>query len=148
VDYSALADALSQGVPLNGHLGLTVDEVGPGHARVTLPDDPRLQNHVASQHAGGMFSAGEAASGGAFLGAFAEQLAGITPLAERAEIAYKKIARGPIEARAKLEGADALTRQLEADGVVRFPVEVELRDGDEQLVAEMTVHWYVRRNPQ
>ena len=44
--------------------------MAPGRGVVTLPDDERLHNHVGSQHAGALFSAGEAASGGAFLGAF------------------------------------------------------------------------------
>ena len=55
-------------------------------------------NHVQSQHAGALFTAGEAASGAAFISAFAERMGDITPLAEKAEIAYLKIARGDITA--------------------------------------------------
>ena len=55
-------------------------------------------NHVGSQHAGALFSAGEAASGGAFVGAFAEHMGAITPLARSAQIAYLKLAKGPITA--------------------------------------------------
>ena len=43
--------------------------------------DEHLHNHVGSQHAGALFSAGEAASGAAFVGAFAERMGEITPLA-------------------------------------------------------------------
>jgi acyl-coenzyme A thioesterase PaaI-like protein len=105
-----------------------------------------MVNHVGSQHAGGLFSAGEAASGGAFVGAFAEKMGEITPLAASAEIAYKKIARGPITATARLDDADARLAELDADGVTRFPVDVALTDGEDNLVAEMTVHWHVKRN--
>ena len=43
---------------------------------VSLPEADNLNNHVGSQHAGALFSAGEAASGGAFVGAFAERMGG------------------------------------------------------------------------
>jgi acyl-coenzyme A thioesterase PaaI-like protein len=113
---------------------------------VRLPENPALVNHVGSQHAGGLFSAGEAASGAAFVGAFAEKMGEITPLAQRAEIEYRKIARGPITATARLDGAEAQVAELEAEGVTRFPVAVELTDGKGTVVAAMTVHWHVKRN--
>ena len=86
MDYQAMRDALGDSIPFNRHVGLVVCEIAPGRAVVRLPEDDRLHNHVGSQHAGALFSAGEAASGGAFLGAFAERLGEITPLAESAEI--------------------------------------------------------------
>ena len=114
---------------------------------MTLPDGEHLHNHVGSQHAGGLFSAGEAASGGAFLGAFAEHLGGLTPLAKSASIDYRKIARGPIKAVGTLDAdVDELLGKIEADGRAEFPIEVEMTDGDGNVVATMTVHWHVRRN--
>jgi acyl-coenzyme A thioesterase PaaI-like protein len=146
MDYGALAAALNELVPFAAHVGVHVEAVGPGSARVTLPDGAERTNHVGSQHAGALFTAGEAASGGAFAGTFAERMGEITPLAESAEIAYTKIARGPITAQAKLRGtSDELIAELDSEGRVRFPVAVELTDGDGEVVAEMTVHWYVRK---
>jgi acyl-coenzyme A thioesterase PaaI-like protein len=128
-------------------VGLVVEEVAPGRGVVTLPDGDHLHNHVGSQHAGGLFSAGEAASGGAFLGAFAEHLGGLTPLAKSASIDYRKIARGPITAVGRLDAdVEGLLGAIEADGRVEFPVDVEMTDGDGNVVATMTVHWHVRRN--
>jgi acyl-coenzyme A thioesterase PaaI-like protein len=147
MDFDAVAAGLNQAIPFNRHVGLVVEEVAPGRGVVTLPDGEHLHNHVGSQHAGGLFSAGEAASGGAFLGAFAEHLGGLTPLAKSASIDYRKIARGPITAVGKLDGDVAeLLAKIDADGRVEFPVEVEMTDGDGNLVATMTVHWHVRRN--
>src|SRR5215213_5164231 len=102
MDYDALRAGMGTAVPFNGHLGLEITELGPGTATVRLPDDEGLRNHVGSQHAAGLFAAAEAASGGAFVGAFAERLAEIRPLASNAEIAYTKLAQGPIDARAEL----------------------------------------------
>ena len=147
MDYEALRAGLEQAIPYNRYVGLDVAEVADGRAVVRLPAEEHLKNHVGTQHAGALFSAGEAASGGAFAGAFAEHMAGITPLARSAEISYLKLAKGPITATATL-GADKekLLASLGADGRVEFPVTVDLSDGEGNKVAEMTVQWHVRRN--
>jgi acyl-coenzyme A thioesterase PaaI-like protein len=146
-DFEAIAQGMSQAVPFAGHLGLEITSIGVGEAVVVLPERPELTNHVGSQHAGALFTAAENASGAAFVGAFAERLAEVTPLARSAEIDYRKIARGPIEARAKLgvPGEEALAT-LAAEGKVEFPCEVELFDGDGQRVAVASVQWHVRLN--
>jgi len=147
MDYEAVRQGLEQAIPYNRYLGLEVGEVGDGRGVVRLPADERLHNHVGSQHAGALFSAGEAASGAAFVGAFAERMAEITPLARTAEISYLKLARGAITATGTLgEGKDALLARLDRDGKVEFPVEVELSDAEGNTVASMTVNWHVRKN--
>jgi acyl-coenzyme A thioesterase PaaI-like protein len=146
-DFDALRDALQGAIPFNGHLGLEVVEVGDGRGVVRLPDEDHLHNHVGSQHAGGLFAAGEAASGAAFMGAFADHLGGITPLARSAEIDYKKLAKGPIDATATLDAdVQELLGTLDSEGRVQFPVGIEMTDGDGQVVAGMTVEWHVRKN--
>jgi acyl-coenzyme A thioesterase PaaI-like protein len=148
MDYEAVRHGLEQAIPYNRHLGLAVAEVADGRGVVRLPEEDHLKNHVGSQHAGALFSAGEAASGAAFVGAFAERMGDITPLARSAEISYRKLARGPITATGTLgEAKAALLERLDADGKVEFPVEVDLADAEGNTVAAMTVHWHVRRNP-
>jgi acyl-coenzyme A thioesterase PaaI-like protein len=147
VDYTAVAAGLSQAIPFNVHLGLETTAVAPDSGSVRLPDDGKLQNHVGSQHAGALFAAGEAASGAAFVGAFLDVMGEITPLAESASIAYKKLAKGEIAATASFgEDAQALKAKLREEGRIRFPVQVRMTDAEDNLVAEMTVDWYVRRN--
>jgi acyl-coenzyme A thioesterase PaaI-like protein len=132
-------------VPFNNRIGLEITALGAGSATVRLPDDEALRNHVGSQHAAGLFAAAEAASGGAFVGAFAERLAELRPLASNAEIAYTKLATGPIDARAELAGADELLERLDAEGKVSFAVAVTLTDADGETVATATVQWHVRK---
>ena len=147
MDYDAIRAGLQGAIPFNVHLGLEVAEVGPGRGVVRLPDRPEIRNHVGSQHAGALFGAGEAASGAAFVGGFAERLGDVTPLAESAEIAYRKLAQGVITATGRLDTpADQLLAALEDEGVVRFAVGVELTNATGDLVAEMTVRWHVRAN--
>jgi uncharacterized protein (TIGR00369 family) len=146
-DFDLIAQGMTQAVPFAGHLGLEITHMAEGEAVVLLPERAELTNHVGSQHAGALFTVAETASGAAFVGAFAERLGDVTPLARSAEISYEKIAKGPIEASAKLgvPPAEALAA-LDADGKVVFPCEIELTDVSSQRVATATVQWHVRLN--
>ena len=147
VDYAAIAAGMNQAIPFNAFLGLETVTVAADHGVVVLPESSNLTNHVGSQHAGALFTAGEAASGAAFVGAFVEIMGEVTPLAESAQISYRKIARGPITATGRFaQDLDALIAELRQEGRVRFPIEVELKSEDGTVVAEMTVQWYVRLN--
>jgi uncharacterized protein (TIGR00369 family) len=149
VDFDAIAKGMAMAVPFVGYLGIEITEVSAGEATVRLPRRPELNNHVGSQHAGALFTAAETASGAAFVGAFAVRMGDVTPLARSAEIDYVKVANGPITATAKLgvDAAEALAI-LDAEGKVEFPCEVELSDGDGNLVATATVDWHVRLKDQ
>ncbi len=71
MDYEAIRAGMAQMVPFNAHVGLEVADVGPGRGVVRLPDDPRLHNPRRLPARGGAVRGGRAASGGAFIGAFA-----------------------------------------------------------------------------
>ncbi len=145
LDFDAIAKGMAIAVPYISHTGIEVTEMSEGAATALLPDRPELHNHVGSQHAGALFGVAEVASGAAFVGAFAVRMGDLTPLARSAEIAYVKVARGPIEARARLgvPAAEAIAT-LDADGRVDFSVEVELTDAEGDAVATATVDWNVR----
>lgn len=147
VDYDAIAKGMTQAVPFAGYLGVEVTSITAGEAIAVLPERSELTNHVGSQHAGALFTAAETASGAAFVGAFAERMADVTPLARGAEISYEKIAKGPIEAKARLAvPAEEALATLDAEGKVVFPCEIELVDVDGLRVATATVQWHVRLN--
>src|SRR6476661_3941672 len=146
-DFDAIAQGMTKAVPFAGHLGLEITSVGEGEATVRLPARDELKNHVGSQHAGALFTVAETASGAAFVGAFAERMGDVTPLARNAEISYEKIAKGPIEAKATLGvPADEALATLDAEGKVVFPCQIEPTDADGQRVATATVQWHVRLN--
>jgi uncharacterized protein (TIGR00369 family) len=144
-DFDAIAKGMTMAVPFAAHLGLEIEGMAEGEAVVRLPERPELNNHVGSQHAGALFTAAETASGAAFVGAFAERMGDVIPLARSAEIAYEKIANGPIQATGKL-GVDpaAALATLDAAGKVEFPCEVVLTDEAGTQVATATIHWHVR----
>jgi uncharacterized protein (TIGR00369 family) len=147
MDFEEIAKGMTAAVPFAGHLGLEVTSIAEGEAVVVLPERPELTNHVGSQHAGALFTAAETASGAAFVGAFAERMGDVTPLARSAEIAYERIASGPITATGTLGiGKEEALDKLDAQGRVEFPCEVELVDSAGTRVASATVRWHVRLN--
>jgi len=145
-DFDLIAKGMSQVVPFVGYLDLEIESLTAGEATVVLPDKAELKNHVGSQHAGALFTAAETASGAAFVGAFAERMGEVRPLARSAEISYEKIAQGEVRAHARLgvPAAEALAT-LDSEGVVQFPCEIEITDGDGATVATATVRWHVRK---
>ncbi|MGD9735389.1 MAG: DUF4442 domain-containing protein [Solirubrobacterales bacterium] len=145
-DFDLIAKGMSQVVPFVGYLDLRIESLTAGEATVVLPDKAELKNHVGSQHAGALFTAAETASGAAFVGAFAERMGEVRPLARSAEISYEKVAEGEVRANARLgvPAAEALAT-LDSEGIVQFPCEIELRDGDGETVATATVRWHVRK---
>ncbi len=136
------------GVPFAQHARIDVLDIGPGTGRARMPDEPELRNHIQSLHAGALFTLGETASGSAMLGAFGPVLGAARPVTRRAEITYRKIARGPIEARAALDRpAPELLAALEDKGRVDFDVRVTLANQGGETVAEMVVTWNLARLP-
>jgi len=139
-----LRDLLQHGVPFAGFVGVEISDVADGTSVVVLPERAELHNHLGTQHAGALFTAAEAASGAAMVGAFATELARIRPVAAEASIRYLRLARGAITATARLDDApDALRASLANDGKVRFDASVSLTDADGREVAHATVAWHL-----
>ncbi|MBB5873730.1 acyl-coenzyme A thioesterase PaaI-like protein [Allocatelliglobosispora scoriae] len=150
IDAKAVADGLLQAVPFARTIGATFVEVSADGAGIRvvaeLPDDPRVHNHVGGPHAGAMFSLGETASGAIVLAAFADHLTDNLPLAVRADIAYKKLAMGPVRATATLGRPVAdVAADLAAGTRPEFPVHIAITTADGTVTAEMTVVWTLRR---
>ncbi|MFD7710487.1 DUF4442 domain-containing protein [Streptomyces sp. NPDC059785] len=143
----SIGEMLAATVPMARTLNLEFLETTPENAVVSLPDRSDFHNHVGGPHAGAMFTLGESASGAIVLAAFGEQLSRAVPLAVRAEIAYKKLAMGPVTATATLgRPAAEVVAELDAGRRPEFPVAVTIRRGDGAVTGEMTVVWTLRPN--
>lgn len=144
--YDFIRSQLGDSVPFARHAGVRLVEVGAGFGKAELDETAQSVNHIGSQHAGALFTLGEAASGAAMAGLFADRLLGVRPLATEATIAYRRIARGTIAATARVaEDTDGLRETLDRDGRVRFRIEVSLADAKGAEVATMTVEWDVKK---
>jgi uncharacterized protein (TIGR00369 family) len=142
--YDALKAQLSAAVPFAAHVGIAIREIGEGTATTVLEQTQNTSNHIATMHAGALFTLAEAASGAAMAGLFLERLAGLRPVAASSTIDFLKPARGAITAYAQVEGTKpALFAALDAEGKVRFPVAVRMADAEGREVARMTVDWHL-----
>ncbi|MEV5610006.1 DUF4442 domain-containing protein [Streptomyces sp. NPDC052225] len=143
----SIGEMLAATVPMARTLNLEFVETTAEKAVVALPDQADYHNHVGGPHAGAMFTLGESASGAIVLAAFGEQLSRAVPLAVSAEIAYKKLAMGPVTATATLGRPVAdVVAELDAGERPEFPVGIEIRRGDGAVTGEMTVIWTLRPN--
>ena len=142
--FDALKPQLSAVVPFAAYVGVEITEIGEGTATTILTQSQNTSNHIATMHAGALFTLAEAASGAAMAGMFLERLAGLRPVAASSTIHYVKPARGAITAYAKVDGTKpALLTALESEGKVRFPITVRMEDANGREVARMTVDWHV-----
>lgn len=152
IDSRQVAAGLLAAVPFVRTLGLEVVEVAPGadgdvRAVLRLPDSPATHNHVGGPHAGAMFTLGESASGAVVLAAFGHLLDRATPLAVKAEIGYKKLAKGTVTATAHLgRPAAEVIAELDAGTRPEFPVPIEITTDDGTVTGRMTVVWTLRPN--
>ncbi|MEU2164804.1 YiiD C-terminal domain-containing protein [Streptomyces chengbuensis] len=147
-DQMSVGELLAATVPMARTLNLEFLETSAERAVVRLPDQADYHNHVGGPHAGAMFTLAESASGAIVLAAFGEQLSRAVPLAVKAEIAYKKLAKGVVTATATLgRRAAEVVAELDAGGRPEFPVTVAItRDADGAVTGEMTVVWTLRPN--
>jgi len=142
--YDLIRKQLSKTVPFARHAGVEIEMIDKSRAVTRLPFRPIGLNHIGTQHAGALFTVGEAASGAAMAGAFAPILLEIRPVAAEAGIRFLAVAKGPVRAEAQVKGnADDLVAAVKTDGKSAFQVAVNLTGEDGAKVAEMTVDWYV-----
>jgi acyl-coenzyme A thioesterase PaaI-like protein len=151
-EQSSVAEMIRAGIermPYNALIGLRIVEMDGGRARGSLASRPEVGNHVGTMHAGAQFSLIEAVSGAAVSSAFLDLLGRATPLAQGAELTYRRPARGDVVAEAVMTPGDIarVRAELEAQGRARFDVAVAVTDAQGTLATEATMRWYIRMNP-
>jgi uncharacterized protein (TIGR00369 family) len=142
--YDRIKQQMMSTLPFVGLLGIQIDEIGAGTSRVSMPQDPKLNNHLGSQHAGALFTLAETASGAAMAGGFADMIVNLRPVAKESRIQYLKVAKGATHATGRVPGdIMALKQVLHSEGKVAFPVEVDIFDSENTLVTHVQVDWYL-----
>ncbi|WP_431040739.1 DUF4442 domain-containing protein [Streptomyces sp. P1-3] len=144
---TSIGEMLAATVPMVRTLNLEFLETSTERAVLRLPDQPDFHNHVAGPHAGAMFTLAESASGAIVLAAFGDQLSRAVPLAVKAEIGYKKLAKGPVTATAQIGRPVAeVVAALDAGERPEFPVNISITREDGAVTGEMTIVWTLRPN--
>jgi len=142
--YERIKQQMMDTLPLVRTLGIRIDDIGNGTSTVSMPDDPKLHNHLGTPHAGALFTLAETASGAAMAGGFADLILGLRPVAKESRIQYQKVAHGATRAEGRVPGdVAALKAELKQQGKVAFPVEVDIFDAAGTLAAQVQVDWYL-----
>lgn len=142
--YNIIKKQMIDTLPFARLLGIQIDELGPDGSRVSMPEDPKLNNHLGSHHAGATFTLAETASGAAMVGGFAGLISTLRPVVKEARIQYLQITKGASHAIGKIPGdLAALKQALASDGKIDFVVEVDVLDAQDTLVAQAQVDWYL-----
>jgi uncharacterized protein (TIGR00369 family) len=142
--YERIKQHMMSTLPFVSLLGIQIEEIGSGTARVFMPEDPKLNNHLGSQHAGALFTLAETASGAAMAGGFGDIIISLRPVAKQSRIQYLRVAKGATHAVGRVPGdVLALKQILHSEGKVSFPVEVEIFDSENTLCTKVQVDWYL-----
>lgn len=138
---------LQTSVPFAAYVGVRITTVESGKAEAVLDERPEVTNHIATIHAGALFTLAEAASGAAMAGALAPVLMQVRPVASHGAITYKKPAKGPLVARAQVSRPpEELLQEIEGAGKAAFDVAVSIEDAEGNEVATVDIGWHVRTN--
>lgn len=140
-----VGEMLAATVPMAKTLNMEFLETTAERAVVRLPDQPPFHNHVGGPHAGAMFTLGDTVSGAVVLAAFGDQLTRAVPLVVKAEISYKKLAKGVVTATATVDRPVAeVVAELDEGGRPEIPVTVVFNREDGAVTGEMTILWTLR----
>jgi len=133
-------------IPYTNTLGLTLDRVVDGEVQMTLPDRDANRNLAGTVHAGLLYTFGETLAG---VAAGLETLEQAFPFARRAEIHYRRPARGTLHGTARVESGDVrrVLDELARDGRSELTVRARLSGDDGETVAEVDVDYAFRPHP-
>jgi acyl-coenzyme A thioesterase PaaI-like protein len=146
-NLETLGTGLLDSVPFARTLGVEFTAASEDGRTVSarMPDAPHLHNHVGGPHASALFGLAETASGAVVMAVFGDQLGRAVPLTVRAEVEYRKLAMGTVEATARLDRPrDEVLAELDAGGRPEFTVPVEITRADGAVAAEVRMVWTLR----
>ena len=135
---------MSARVPFHANLAIRVLSSESGHGEALLPANGHVLNHMATVHAGALFTVADVAAGAAVLPMVWDR-DDVAFVARGAEVRYLKPARGPIRATATC-AEQGVVAELEGTGKVDVPVAVSLADEAGVEVAALTLRWHLRRS--
>lgn len=130
-------------IPIIEQMGIVVDEVEPGRCVVRAPADGN-GNHFGTMYAGVLYTLGECPGGVLFFATFDGDR--YFPLVTGSSIRYLKPAFGDITVEASMDAdeIDRLDREVEEHGKASWDMELELVDGEGDVVATISSHYQMR----
>lgn len=143
--FEIVRQQIGRTVPFARLLGIVVDVLARGRATASVAEAPDLLNHVGTLHAGVLFSACEAATGAALVGALLPVIMRTRFVVREARIEYLKPAKGALLAQAMLvDDPEVVLDDLQRLGCAEVDVDVCARTTDAVIVAKATFHWSLK----
>lgn len=123
--------------------GLKAEVLEPGFVRLCMPLQGN-QNHIGSMYAGALFTLAEIPGGALFLTSFDAQR--FYPIIKEMNLRFRRPATGDIqvEARLSIEEIARLEEQASQQGKAEYLLELQLTDGNGEVVAESRGHYQLR----
>ncbi|WP_161864636.1 PaaI family thioesterase [Pseudomonas yangonensis] len=115
--------------------GLKAEVLEPGFVRLRMPLQGN-QNHIGSMYAGALFTLAEIPGGALFLTSF--DACRFYPVIKEMNLRFRRPAMGDIlvEARLSAEQIAQLEEQASREGKADYLLELQLTDGNGEVVAE------------
>lgn len=123
--------------------GLKAEVLEPGFVRLRMPLQGN-QNHIGSMYAGALFTLAEIPGGALFLTSFDTQR--FYPIVTEMNLRFRRPASGDIQVEARLSSEEIqdLEEQARQQGKASYLLELQLTDGNGEVVAESRGHYQLR----
>ncbi|MGP0171787.1 YiiD C-terminal domain-containing protein [Pseudomonas sp. NCHU5208] len=123
--------------------GLKADVLEPGFVRLCMPLQGN-QNHIGSMYAGALFTLAEMPGGALFLTSFDTER--FYPVIKDMNLRFRRPAMGDIRVEARLSPEDIARLQEQAGlhGKADYLLELQLTDGNAEVVAESRGQYQLR----
>lgn len=123
--------------------GLKAEVLELGFVRLRMPLQGN-QNHIGSMYAGALFTLAEIPGGALFLTSFDTQR--FYPIVTEMNLRFRRPASGDIQVEARLspEEIQGLEEQARQQGKASYLLELQLTDGNGEVVAESRGHYQLR----
>ncbi|SIS19429.1 Acyl-coenzyme A thioesterase PaaI, contains HGG motif [Aquipseudomonas alcaligenes] len=125
--------------------GLKAEQLEPGFVRLRMPLSGN-QNHIGTLYAGALFTLAEIPGGALFLTSFDVQR--FYPLIKEMNLRFRRPATSDITVEARLsdEEIDRIQAEAEQNGKADYSLELHLRDGSGEVVAETKALYQLRKH--
>jgi acyl-coenzyme A thioesterase PaaI-like protein len=130
--------------PFNAHLGSRLIEWTNQDCKIFLKRRKRVRNHVATIHAGALFTLGETCAGLVIIRNFPFE--GFRPLMSEVHATYSKQARDDVTGEAHIppEKIAAMHADLARGEIPKVDVVTNIYDKDRLLIASVMTVWQVK----
>lgn len=130
--------------PFNSHLGAKMTEWSDNSCKIHVKRRRKVRNHVATIHAGALFTLGETCAGLIVIRNF--PFGGFRPLMSEVHATYAKQARDDVigEAHIPPEKIAAMHADLARGEIPKIDVVTDIYDKDRLLIASVTTVWQLK----